>query len=771
MDDAENRPEAKSGIGHLHERAISLVRRGAAHFWRGRYIAQTRFYSFVSNRSGLVTVGLAIVLAITTFALRPTLDLRLSSSTADEIGVLQSVILTIGGALIGAAAIAFSLVMFAMQVNVEKMPHGLFRKFSTDARLLGAFGASFLVAVGVTLAPTQLTTTTASLVVIGCGWAIFAILFLLLYAYSRALRLISPAEQLRLVVRTAAKDLKKWALLGEQMRPLLEESADRTQPFAKGAPERDLALTRFYRTNSRWTEQALRSLGYATTFSRRFAEVGDHEVVEAALGAVVAINTAYVRAKGRTFFAQHLMFDNPLVTDGFVNTTLEHLRKNVRIALTRGDEQAIELNFRCLASLAHLYLAADYGEDHSPRTHAHIASGYLSQAVEAVAPHNMPDVLMEGVRLLGNTSQAFLAFGQTTELTSISSSISVIGGAGIARVDHRPVTKVAMAELTKLVFNLLRTTKGDVRHAMSTVTRQIGSLVLLYLRTPDGGPLETNHSTYLAPYYSGTTHEALLSWLHDLANALLDTSETNSDAKIILRNIAEWSDKLNQSEKEIFLEAIARKSKLTFDVVHWIAGVSKVLWACSQSKACDEHCREKLQKNGLWLASVLSFAPDDTESVHLLEAYQFTETLFDVAVEAHQRADVEIADRVSKLLLGWALGGARHQIGWGTFGKSLRGIAALSVLRGTDQTLAHQLHTYATARGIALEPELREQTASELRRRVERSWEYRRHSFSHIDQALQALDGEKVEKSLLLVADWLWSPPRDDAASGDDSQK
>jgi hypothetical protein len=56
---------------------------------------------------------------------------------------VRSLFQTLGGALLGATAIVSSLVLFSMQVNVERMPHGLFRRLSADLRLLGAFAAAF----------------------------------------------------------------------------------------------------------------------------------------------------------------------------------------------------------------------------------------------------------------------------------------------------------------------------------------------------------------------------------------------------------------------------------------------------------------------------------------------------------------------------------------------------------------------------------------------------------------------------------------------------
>jgi hypothetical protein len=67
--------------------------------------------------------------------------------------LLRNLLATTGGALVGATAIGFSVVMIAVQLNFARMPHGLFRKLSSDFRLLGTFAATFLLAIGVSAFP------------------------------------------------------------------------------------------------------------------------------------------------------------------------------------------------------------------------------------------------------------------------------------------------------------------------------------------------------------------------------------------------------------------------------------------------------------------------------------------------------------------------------------------------------------------------------------------------------------------------------------------
>ena len=101
----------------------------------------------------MAVLAVVVVLVPASFFLSPSLQAVLNPhyTTEQAVQAVQGLLLNMGTALIGAAAIVTSLVLFAMQVNIERMPHGLFRRLSEDLRLLGAFAVSFLLAIGVVL--------------------------------------------------------------------------------------------------------------------------------------------------------------------------------------------------------------------------------------------------------------------------------------------------------------------------------------------------------------------------------------------------------------------------------------------------------------------------------------------------------------------------------------------------------------------------------------------------------------------------------------------
>lgn len=92
----------------------------------------------------------------------------------------------LGAVLVGAAAIVSSLVLFAMQINVERMPHGLFRRLSSDVRLLAAFAATFLIALLVTASSLTLDRARIATTIFGAACGTILILALFLYSYRRA---------------------------------------------------------------------------------------------------------------------------------------------------------------------------------------------------------------------------------------------------------------------------------------------------------------------------------------------------------------------------------------------------------------------------------------------------------------------------------------------------------------------------------------------------------------------------------------------------------
>ena len=713
---------------------LGIVR---ARLWGRFYRLQFFLKSWAARRwSPLLVLGLFAAFSASVY-LQPKLRKVLDETDSIEVETFRSMFQSLGGGLVGATAIAFALVMFAMQTNVEKMPHGLFKRLSSDGRLLGAYLLSFLLSVFVmslSLVPNSDWITVA---VLSAFWATVSILWLFLFAYRRALLLINPVSQLSILVHDTARNLTAWANMADKLTPLLERRAgDKEAARIK----HDLPRYQYFQLNSHWTNELKRSISHTISYSRRYAEIGDHEVSSAALISLVRLNEEYIRAKGKTFFNNNPFMNNPMSRDGVVTETLEHLRQNIQIGIARGDEQQIEQTMRTVSSLVAVYLGIDYSDDHASRTHAHLAAGYLGSAVRSVAPHKMVDVLMEGVRLLRDNARQILAIEGANEIQTIVEDIAKLAGLGIANEDYRPVTVTAVEALASLTLDLLRSRNRDIRYAAEKIRSWISILAELALATPETA-LNSKHHDLLEPYYSGRSLESLQSDLTNLVNAVIGADKDDADAKQVTVNICRWADQMYSTERNLLEKAASAKSSLAYDIVHWVTHVTKLLLAVADSPVCDANTASELRKHALWLVSTLSFVPDDKEVVGYLENYSMTEAVFETAMDSLDKNFEEIEKTTQKLLLGWIFKSAKHESGRQTLGHGLLGSATLAVIVGNEEELKLEVVSQLN-KPDSPSPEYRARAADVIREFIRSPRD--QHGYSRIDHAAAATDLEKL---------------------------
>ena len=108
-----------------------------------------------------------------------------------------------------------------------------------------------------------------------------------------------------------------------------------------------------------------------------------------------------------------------------------------------------------MAQLVQEYPKIDYARPNASKTHAHLAAGYLSGEVKRIVPRNMPDVLIEGVRLMGQCADMLLEAEGPKGIMTLTQEIGEISCVGVAREDYRPVTR-PRAEASALGRHLSR---------------------------------------------------------------------------------------------------------------------------------------------------------------------------------------------------------------------------------------------------------------------------------------------------------------------------
>ncbi|WP_283629222.1 DUF2254 family protein [Shewanella baltica] len=722
--------------------------------WQYLYLGKNWIFNFKSKYAGKLGLILLAALMMVSAILVPSLQTYLEPhfSKPELLDSFKALFLSLGGAMIGATAIAFSLIMFAMQVNVERMPHGLFRKFSSDVRLLGAFVSTFSLAViiaGLSLVPDKSWVAGATA---ATAWCMLLIILLFVLAYRRALALISPTTQLELVVADTKRNFNIWDRAVKRTTPIFRANASDGKEDEKIRGKYDMDRVTYFQLHPNWTAPAEQAISYCITFSRRYAEQGDHEVSRVALNGIVAINALYIKTKGKTFFSNSYILENPLASDRFLTNTLEHLRQNVQVGVSRKDEQFIEQNLHSLLQLTQLYLSIEYGEEHAARTHAHLVSSYLISAVESVIPHDMADVLIEGVSLLGNAARLIVAHDKPEYIASISEKIAFIACTGAVNKNYQPASQVAVKQLATLTFELLRSKSWEVRYAVKEVRDDIKLIAEMYLKIPDS-PLTRVHSTSLAPYYSGTSNDTLMAWLTVLVNALSNADSGDEAAQRVVGHIEEWADGLYQTEKELLLLAIEKRSQLTFDLVHWIVHITKLLLAVSCSDVCDDHHRDNLRKSARWLIYVFSWIPDDEVTIKYIETYRIADNIFESAVDAHQRGCDREAIEIRDLLLSWTRKVGKYQTGWASLQTACCGLACLNlILELQDEKLFTDIDAYISKED-APTFDIRSRTASDLREEADKY----RSGYGHgdINMAMARVDQARIRVLLHGIADHL----------------
>jgi hypothetical protein len=154
------------------------------------------------------------------------------------------------------------------------------------------------------------------------------------------------------------------------------------------------------------------------------------------------------------------------------------------------------------------------------------------------------------------------------------------------------------------------------------------------------------------------------------------------------------------------------------------------------------------------LIAVLSWVPDDEETVKFVENFQMTETLFEAAVDAHKRGCPELTDNIDKIMLSWTFKAGRHQTGLAILEKSVYGIATLTLLTndaGAETRLKAEINSRMTAGGLPSK-ELRDRAALEIRRRAASL--YRNgHWPSAIENGMAQSDHHRLPPLLEEIAD------------------
>jgi hypothetical protein len=593
--------------------------------------------------------------------------------TPERLARLSTLLVTVGGALVGATAISFSVVVFSVQINVERTPDGLFQTLSRDQRLIVAFVAT----VGLSVIGAALSLTVDAGYVartsVAAIWIVIFVPSLIVYAYLRALKLINPRHQIQLLLSSSVRYLSRWSKRADHATPLILASLQVPPP---NEPDNvfDYARALFFRSNNTWATMPSHAISQAMTFARNYSKTGDGQVVAHALYAIVKINGAYIKTKGRTFYSHNPLVNDNRSSDGIITHTLEAYRQNIRSAVKNNDETEIMQFLSGLGLLISEYSNIRYPRRSDSHYHASLAKGYMTQEVLQMLPHVSTDVMMRGAANIAELSGLFLRAPDLSAQQGICSALITIAEHGLKYPQHRPATVRALERITQISMMLIRAPEGDAAGAHEKVTRQLFQFAEFVFSTPDAG-FTTPHAEYLSPYFGGGnvmdmgTFDAQLT---DLVNQAVLADEGNESARRVIDNLADWSEDLPQRVRRLLEKATESRTRYSASIVWWIINVSTALYAASTATSGDQGDRETLKDRAGWIISAIDFIPHDEHGVAVMGAVDIPEQLLRMSGQLRELNLIEEAKTLGRLIERWLLRtiphtGA-HEVAEGMFG-------------------------------------------------------------------------------------------------------
>ncbi|MCG7550507.1 hypothetical protein [Pseudoalteromonas sp. Of7M-16] len=659
----------------------------------------------------------------------------------------RSTILGIGGSLIGATSIAFTFLIFSLQNNLDKLPHGLFRKAGVDSRLIFYYLVSVMLALSIcfiSLFPDyRYVMVMLSMLFI----SVSTILIMFILAYKRTLIIVNPTFHLGTILTGVIKNHRMWDKAFNRSKSLIEVN--------ESPSNHNYQKVKYLSIFPNWSKPTIDGIKHSILLARAFKAKGDLEVCEQALSTILNINIDYISTKENTFFTVNPFIDNPLSSDPIINYTLEEVRQNINIGITTNDEQFVMQNIRLLHSLALAYYNIDYSDQRASKWHSHLATGYITSAIdEQCIPNKLVDVTLESIRLLGNIAQVELAKGDIENITTISNKISTYASIGAINEKFRCITQVGIEQISKLMFKVITSGDYDIKIISKVLTEDIAQVARFYIKSPEV-PFSNYKSQCLGDYFTGSSQTSFLQLLTHLCNHISD-QDNDPDEKIkeTISRISQWASESYSDIKDLFIESLQKKSSFACDLTHWLEHVVKCLLFVSQSPHTSVHDKDELLKSINWLTHIFSWVPNEEDAVRCAESYQMTDVIFSIVREAYKFGMHDTVTELKSLLLSWGKKASFKGKGWQSLERAISGYLILDLLENIEPEVTSKNILKLFEGNSALDNATRASLLTYLNKQAS---DYHRNHYSHsqIEYSMSQVDSQKLTDNLHSIIEQL----------------
>ncbi|CCO22606.1 hypothetical protein [Maridesulfovibrio hydrothermalis] len=626
---------------------------------------------------------------ISTLVLLPSFKLFPHELLAIKLNSLTDLFLALGCALLGASAIAFSFMMFAMQVNIERLPYGLFHKFSSDKKLLFYLTGSIGLAISIVLLSMIPDSSWILFAVANSATGTIAIFVLFLCGYKRALNLIDPSNQLKILLKDTQKHFQIWDKRCERAKPFYHTDFENETSSITQNPM-DICRRAYFEKHPYWHNQAKEACNHAISFASKYASRGEYEISGKALNCIILINNEYVRTKGATFFSNTPFISTGYSHDNFISHSLELLRKYTTAGQHNKDERHIEQALICIRSLADIYLTIKYPSAFSIKNHANLALGYLDRAIESTIIDGMEDVLMNGLREIGLLSKNYMLHAKPEEIGRFAEIMRNVGLAKIADKKYFPVIQTATTQLSNLTINTIIYCKGNTEYTFNEIAQNVQTIAHIVLKIISDAPLTGNHSSYLGALYSPVDNQGFMNSFLGLTTELSRQERVFSDSgKHLFLNILEWLKSIQDNHTKIFNQAAIFQLPICTDLIMWTTSIIKGLIDLTKSPHCPEKLVLELNENIVGLSRAFIYTKGSRDIFSHLETNRITSYIFSCCQYAWEKENLELSEQLQEILFEWTKKAGKYETGWGIAGRGILGMCAF-VLATDNQTFSEK---------------------------------------------------------------------------------
>lgn len=563
------------------------------------------------------------------------LDICLYLDQFERLKNLQVIYLTLGGSLIGASAITFSINMFAIQNNFERMPFSMFKRISADKFQIFQYLVSFFMSICILSISIfdQLAFAPFLLGVALVGTSL--VLSSLYLAYQRAIWLINPTNQLNNMLMKARKRTQKITKLANRVAPDFKDEQNNS----------DKNRLSFLTSNNWVLNYLFKDVDNSISFARKYASQYDLDITSHALSALPNLNRYYLDVRKKTI----------LFSDAFISHTLKQLDEYTEEAMQSGNEKQINLSFKTYFELSVIYNKIPAFADEFHQFHSNLATFHLCSVVKRANSLNKEDLSMSGLSYISQIPHNINAYSNQEIVTTISKTIKEVSFANLPLQSFSPVALTGMQHLVMLFQNVAIHETNGSSFLLEKVAADIHEITKWILLIP-AGDFGSIHRNTLSPFY-GTN---FLDWFNLLANKFVESNGNDLETLNTIKNLVAWLESSRQSYVELYKDMVSERLTFLSVFAYWISQISIILLNIASVLKENDAFKDEVKKVSSWHMSILTFAQKGIETARFINGLDIINYQFEYAIQSHSLGFTDLAIATRKEIIHQAFKNAEY---------------------------------------------------------------------------------------------------------------